>query len=356
MTNAIFARCVFKQHEYPPKRLLNVPQDCDSLDAKRRYCERKFPYWFPSGGLVTYTPTDQSMSDLCLFHRMANFPASWKEDFNPFARNYAAWNLAALILRLEDLNIDCVLRDIKFGDESGWLQQPLQNMVFCQQAPPESALALEELILAFKKNLIGKQGDVAKGDCSSILDGPSLVPLALQHAPMWAIPKGPTFQVIFDGSNRTNRLVIEQNDVSLTHKCNVVSSVINMRITFPGGTTKDHIANAPLNSLQPPECLLKVTAVNYTNLKHIRQCFRKWKTIHTSYIDLSSAYNHGKCNAIFGQMLGAQLGDMFFRFNAFSFGAARSCVAFQQFTSVICHLAKVLSKGLFSIRNQQLAT
>ena len=58
-------------------------------------------------------------------------------------------------------------------------------------------------------------------------------------------------------------------------------------------------------------------------------------------VPVRSAYNHGQLNPMFGLHHGVYFLGIFGQYTAFSFGSARSCCSFQQYTSCICRLTKL---------------
>lgn len=264
--------------------------------------------------------TDRTVEILCKLHRHANIPTMWAEEFHNFGYSFFNWRITDLLLQLEGFDLSGVLRDIKFGDEPGWITRPPSNYVFVQQLPPDTKEALEQEAIAVHKNLFGKSKDATQ---SSVVDGCATVPIRLQHCATWAIPKGPTWQVIFDCSNRSRRIVVDSANVHYVRGVYPDGTpYIQVDLQLPGGTSPLHPDNVPINGLQPPEAIYKGTTVDYTQLGSLKTFIRRWKHGRISWIDLrcvitmylfcpsrtvarrSSAYFHGKCSALFQMFLG----------------------------------------------------
>ena len=61
-----------------------------------------------------------------------------------------------------------------------------------------------------------------------------------------------------------------------------------------------------------------------------------------SVVQERSAYNHALINPYFSLYHGAYFLGMFMSYTSFSFGSARSCIGFQQYTSLIVYITKIL--------------
>ena len=116
--------------------------------------------------------------NICRLWRVADKPSMWSPEFNKLQDRYHCWEFAALLIRLGKTGLDFspVLRDIKFGDECGWIEKPPQNFVFVHQKLPETTEGLTELSKSLVKGCFGKAKDAQS---LSTLDGPSTVPLAV---------------------------------------------------------------------------------------------------------------------------------------------------------------------------------
>ena len=268
-------------HRYPPDMLENVPPKDAHIECKRLYCQEKFPYFLPPMGPGM---TDRTVEILCTLHRMANKPSMWNKEFHNFGESFFNWRIADILLKLDGYNLTTVLRDIKYGDEPGWLTCPPKNYVFVQQLPPPSKEALEQEAEAVLKNLFGKSSDK---NPSAVCDGCATVPIRLQHCASWAIPKGKFWQVIFDCSNRTRRIVVDPATVHYSRGAHPDGTpFVQLNLQLPAKANPEHPDNVPINGLQPPEAIYKSTTVDYTQLVSLKTFFRRWKWGRISWIDL----------------------------------------------------------------------
>ena len=236
----------------------------------------------------------QSTADtFCALHELTNRCDRWAPEFKPFQTNYQNFKLAYKMLAEDGQDIHHVLQNIMFGDPPSWLWQPSDKLIFCQQQTPDSPEALDALAKAFLKGCVGKSKDLTP---TSAMDGPSTSPLALCHCPSFPIEKGfdadmnQIYQIIFDCSNEGRRIVIPHRDV-VTIPIQVGDNIVryDMHVTFPQSITTEAFDERPFNKLQIRDEFFKASSVDYTNLIHLRQCIRKWRSGAICWIDLSSA-------------------------------------------------------------------
>ncbi len=263
------------------------------------------------------------------------------------------------------------------GDSPGWILAPSDDLIFVQQKCPPTTEELEALTEAIMKYIRGKPKDPR----ASILDRPtgtrpsgvmnqhtrhllqahvscvcSSSPLALHSHPTFSIVKPPSFQIIYDASNTSTRIVALKSTISKLFDLSGQWTGYQLDVILPPSPTPDHPRNTPFNAMHTAETLYKDTSVKYTNLISLRQFLRRWRNGRNSLLDLSTAYNHGKLGCLFSMVHGVQFCGMFFRYNSFSFGANRSCLSFQNFTSAIVYLCQLVGgERLWSSTNGAIA-
>ena len=164
-------------HSYPPTPCeRNVPGATDPYSSKLVWLNWMLPHLFDH---PTRRVDETCAENICRLWRVADKPDKWSPEFNRLQDHYHSWELAALFLRLAKTGLDfsTVLRDIRYGDESGWLVKPPQEYVFVHQKLPDTTEGLTELSKSMVKGCFGKAKDKVS---LSVLDGPSTVPMAKQ--------------------------------------------------------------------------------------------------------------------------------------------------------------------------------
>ena len=133
------------------------------------------------------------------------------------------------------------------------------------------------------------------------------------------IPKSEgEFQIVYDASNKTNRIVIEENGTRTWFE----DGQWHVKIDLPISVTPNHPNNQTMNSLQCASAFYTACTVEFTRLFALRQYLRKWKHARFNVIDMSAAYNNGKTNPLFSVLTsGIQAFGLFFRILCFSFGS-----------------------------------
>ena len=331
--------------QYPPRPRSNVPPADVDINELKAYAMRYVPYWFPPEGPGMNLKSLQYYADIT---RIMDRPELWHPEFNYLQNAFPAWLAAAQIMEDYGLNSEGMLTDITNGCEPMWLTMPPTNFVFAQQAPPSSMEALEAELEAVWKNIAGKSSDPSP---TSVVVGPSSVPVCVQHCPSWSIRKGPTFQIIFDCSNTTKRIVIDNNAVKVrlvSSDSDPRGSWFEVQILFPTGPTPRHPCATTPNMAAVPITMFNVCTADFTALIELKQFFRAHDRVWGNWIDLSSAYFLGKLHPIFQiHSMGTFIGDIFMGFSSFPFGWGGAVPSFQLITSHIVNVAKAFCPRLF---------
>jgi hypothetical protein len=323
----------------------DVPPPGSGREELELYARRHVPYWFPPKGPGMDMESLIYYSDIT---RMMDKPDLWYPELNCLQEAFPSWLATAQML--DDYNIDSsgILTDIMYGCEPMWLLKPPDNYVFAQQSPPASKEALQAELEATWKNIAGKKSDPSP---SSVVVGISSVPVCVQHCPSWSIEKGPTFQIVFDCSNLTKRIVIESKDVHtrVVSSCNDPRGTwIELQITFPCCPTPNHPCAVTPNMATVPLSIFNVCTADFTALVELKQFFRYHKKVWGNWIDLSSAYFLGKLHPIFQtHSMGTFLGDIFMGFSSFPFGWGGAVPSFQSITSHIVNTTRASRCDLF---------
>lgn len=148
------------------------------------------------------------------------------------------------------------------------------------------------------------------------------------------IPKSEgEFQIVYDASNRTNRIVVEKDGTHTWFE----NGQWHVKLDLPKTVTPDHPSNQTMNMLQCATAFYMACTVEFTRLFALKQYLRKWKHARINIIDLSAAYNHGKCNPLFSVLTsGIQAFGLFFRILCFSFGSCRSPATVEDCAEPVC--------------------
>jgi hypothetical protein len=167
-----------------------VPSVNDSYSSKLSWLHWGLPYLFSK---PERRVDELCAENICRLWRVVDRPSQWSPEFNCLQDRYHSWEFAALLVRLDNSHLDFapVLRDIKFGDETGWMEKPPSNYVFVHQSLPDTTQELTELSKSFAKACFGKRKDARS---LSAVDGSSSVPLAT-HAE-YHRPPPPQFLVV----------------------------------------------------------------------------------------------------------------------------------------------------------------
>ena len=276
-------REVIAEFKYPPLPIQGVPLVSDSVEIKRAYCAANFPqYLKPVGPGMS----DKSVESLCYLHRLVNRPEAWPREFNNWADAWTHWKIATAILEIEGYDIQQNLTGIKFGDNPGWIIQPNTELILCTEKIPKDASSLDQLLAAVVKSVRGKSSDATE---TSVVDGPTSVPIALQHHNLAVIPKGSEFQVVYDAKSPSGRIVHLSRNIIIRSS---IDGSFSVQLLQPDSADLELMEslNRPFNSLLPSKSTFRASAVDYTNSKDFRQYLRKWgAAARLAWIDCSSA-------------------------------------------------------------------
>ena len=92
------------------------------------------------------------------------------------------------------------------------------------------------------------------------------------------------FQIIYDATNETNRIVVEEDGTKTWFQ----DGQWHVKLDLPINVTPDHPSNQPMNSLQCALSFYNACTVEFTRLFALRQYLRRWKHARISWVDLAS--------------------------------------------------------------------
>ena len=132
-------------------------------------------------------------------------------------------------------------------------------MILCPRVVPKTSHELNQILEAIVKNLRGKSGQPK----ASILDGYSTAPLAIHHHNLFTIPKGETFQIIYDCRQTKGRYVYLEKD-TLTWSDG--GTTFMKLIPPPVSSASDvELANVSFNMTQPNKSSFQAPSVDIHN-------------------------------------------------------------------------------------------
>ncbi len=229
-------------------------------------------------------------------------------------------------------------------------------MILTHQRAPKSLEAFEAVLESIVKNIRGKSSD----DVPYTILTVSRSPLTLQQSNIFAIEKHHckdtdkhSYQIIWNGRDGLGRTVYHPDDVSITVAPHGGLRMI-LREPSPSRQTWADKVNVAFNSLQMNKDTYQVTSTKYTEVRSLRDIMSKWgKSLVTSWLDLSSGYNHGKSSALMQEFTGFGVPgtDIHVKIHSYTFDSSLSCVSFQTKSCVIVLLCEALWPELFGRHN-----